>query len=128
MALPVAGTLTHGAPTVTGVHPFNERLLSSSELLSLLASAEQGSEHVLGRAVVQHARELIAAQEKQLPPGAASSPGAADASSTGAAETKSAESKGSAAAVPVRLWPAGQFEALPGRGLRCTVNGKYIQV
>jgi cation transport ATPase len=112
---------------VTGVHPFNERLLSSAELLSLLASAEQGSEHVLGRAVVQHARELIAAQQtKQQPAATASSPGAADAAAAGAGPETKSESK--AGATPVRLWPAEQFEALPGRGLRCTVNGKYIQV
>jgi Cu+-exporting ATPase len=47
------GTLTLGRPSVTDVIPM--ALLSSEEVLRLAASAELGSEHPLGRAVMQAA-------------------------------------------------------------------------
>ncbi|MDT8376062.1 MAG: heavy metal translocating P-type ATPase [Mariprofundaceae bacterium] len=48
------GTVTEGHPQVTGVH--NVSGLSNEELLVLAASAESGSEHFLGQAIVRHAR------------------------------------------------------------------------
>lgn len=61
------GTLTRGKPAVTDVLPGNG--LSEQELLRLSASAELGSEHPLGEAIVARARELglplVEAQEFQ---------------------------------------------------------------
>jgi P-type Cu+ transporter len=48
------GTLTRGRPSLTDVHPTST--LSETELLSLAASVETGSEHPLARAVVEAAR------------------------------------------------------------------------
>ncbi len=49
------GTITEGAPRVTDVVPLG--VAPASELLRLAASAERGSEHPIGRAVREHARE-----------------------------------------------------------------------
>jgi P-type Cu+ transporter len=49
------GTLTKGKPELTDVVATND--LSEEELLRLVASAERGSEHPLGEAIVQGARE-----------------------------------------------------------------------
>ena len=48
------GTLTQGALTVTEVVPCGK--LSEAQLLSLVASAESQSEHLIARAIVAHAR------------------------------------------------------------------------
>ena len=47
------GTLTKGAPVVTDLLPLNG--LSQEELLRLAASAERGSEHPLGKSIVDEA-------------------------------------------------------------------------
>ncbi|MFO8009955.1 MAG: heavy metal translocating P-type ATPase [Dehalococcoidia bacterium] len=47
------GTLTRGAPVVTDVLPFSE--MSSEAVLRLAASAERGSEHPLGEAILNEA-------------------------------------------------------------------------
>lgn len=49
------GTLTEGKPRVVSVHPASG--LSESELLQLLASLEQGSEHPLASAILNAAKE-----------------------------------------------------------------------
>ncbi len=49
------GTLTEGRPAVTGIHPVNSR--DEAGLLQIAASAEQGSEHPFGRAVVKEAQD-----------------------------------------------------------------------
>ena len=54
VALDKTGTLTRGEPTVSGLSPAPG--VDRDELLRAAASAEQGSEHPLGRALVAHAR------------------------------------------------------------------------
>jgi len=49
------GTLTKGEPSVTDIIPFDPHL--SEEVLRYSASAEKGSEHPLGEAIVNAARE-----------------------------------------------------------------------
>lgn len=48
------GTITEGKPKVTGIVVNN---ISEEELLQITASAEKGSEHPLGEAIVKHAEE-----------------------------------------------------------------------
>jgi Cu+-exporting ATPase len=54
VVLDKTGTLTQGEPEVTDLVPVNG--VSARDLLRLAASAEQGSEHPLGAAIVQRAR------------------------------------------------------------------------
>jgi len=56
------GTLTFGHPEVLGVHTANG--IDSKDLLRAAATAESGSEHPLGMAILQHAaRESVPAAE-----------------------------------------------------------------
>ena len=55
IVLDKTGTLTRGKPAVTHVLATNG--LEARELLRLAAAAEVGSEHPLGEAIVQHARD-----------------------------------------------------------------------
>jgi P-type Cu2+ transporter len=55
IVLDKTGTLTEGKPALTDVVTVGS--LSEAELLGLVASAEQGSEHPLAEAIVQGARE-----------------------------------------------------------------------
>nr|WP_320050802.1 heavy metal translocating P-type ATPase [uncultured Desulfuromonas sp.] len=50
------GTITAGKPALTDIIPLTEQ--STEEVLSLAASIEQGSEHPLGQALIQKAKEL----------------------------------------------------------------------
>ena len=60
------GTLTRGHPSVTDVIPLNG--FDATDILRLAASAERGSEHPLGGAIVRHAGEqgLDLAQPKRF--------------------------------------------------------------
>jgi Cu+-exporting ATPase len=51
------GTITRGKPAVTSVMPIGGSTLSQEEVLRLAASVEKGSEHPLGKAIVQYAQE-----------------------------------------------------------------------
>ena len=55
VVLDKTGTITLGQPAVTDIVPLGE--LTADELLRLAASAERGSEHPLGRAIVQAGQE-----------------------------------------------------------------------
>lgn len=62
IVLDKTGTITQGQPAVTDILPAqstveNDRTLSADELLRLAASAERGSEHPLGEAMVRSAQE-----------------------------------------------------------------------
>lgn len=56
VGLDKTGTLTAGEPVVAALVPAPG--IAAEELLAAAASAEQGSEHPLGRALVDHARRL----------------------------------------------------------------------
>ncbi|MBA2633809.1 MAG: copper-translocating P-type ATPase [Chloroflexi bacterium] len=56
VVLDKTGTLTRGRPAVTRIAPTGGT--SETELLTLAAAAEVGSEHPLGQAILVHAREL----------------------------------------------------------------------
>src|SRR5215208_7161419 len=56
IVLDKTGTLTRGKPAVTAVVPLNG--FAEADLLRLAAAAEVGSEHPLGEAIVNRAREL----------------------------------------------------------------------
>jgi Cu+-exporting ATPase len=57
MVLDKTGTLTKGKPSVVNVVVYDPFIKDEKELLKLAASAEQGSEHPLGRAIVKEAEE-----------------------------------------------------------------------
>ncbi|HUN08234.1 MAG TPA: heavy metal translocating P-type ATPase [Aggregatilineales bacterium] len=59
VALDKTGTITKGEPSVTDIVPLNG--FDASDLLRLAATAERGSEHPLGQAVVE------AAQKRNIP-------------------------------------------------------------
>ncbi|WLW58370.1 heavy metal translocating P-type ATPase [Streptomyces sp. YU58] len=86
-ALDKTGTLTEGAPEVTGVAPRPGSGLDEDALLALAAAAEHPSEHPLARAIVTAAR-----------------------------------------ARGLRIAPAEDFAATPGRGVTAVVEGRTITV
>ncbi|RME07217.1 MAG: copper-translocating P-type ATPase [Bacteroidetes bacterium] len=57
IVLDKTGTITKGEPAVTDVVTSNQSAVNSEELLRLAASAERGSEHPLGEAIVRSAQE-----------------------------------------------------------------------
>ncbi len=64
VVLDKTGTLTLGKPTLQGVHVLND--MREEQLLALAASAETGSTHPFGQAIVHHARERsVALSEPQ---------------------------------------------------------------
>ena len=77
------GTLTEGKPDVTDIVAAKDSGMDEGKLLQITASAEKGSEHPLGEAIVRHAKN-----------------GAVD------------------------FLPAGDFQALTGRGVEATIEGK----
>ncbi|UCG25979.1 MAG: copper-translocating P-type ATPase [Chloroflexota bacterium] len=58
VVLDKTGTITRGELAVTDIVASSQASLSGDELLRLAASAEQGSEHPLGEAIVRQAGEL----------------------------------------------------------------------
>jgi Cu+-exporting ATPase len=56
IVLDKTGTITEGKPAVVEVVPLNGMLGSAYEVMQWAASAEQGSEHPLGKAIVKAAR------------------------------------------------------------------------
>jgi Cu+-exporting ATPase len=85
IVLDKTGTITRGAPRVTDLVPGGD--WDEATLLQLAASAERGSEHPLGRAIVQHADA-----EGRL------------------------------------LDEPADFEAIRGKGIRATVDGRTVVI
>ncbi|KAG2386248.1 hypothetical protein C9374_002694 [Naegleria lovaniensis] len=54
------GTVTHGKPVVTDIEILEEHALEWSEekFLQVIGSAEMGSEHIIGKAIVEHVHSL----------------------------------------------------------------------
>ena len=66
IVLDKTGTITSGKPTVSDLIPHEPNCGDKTELLRLGASVEKGSEHPLGKAIVQHAEaENISLVEPQ---------------------------------------------------------------
>jgi Cu+-exporting ATPase len=57
VVLDKTGTLTMGKPSVVNIVVFDRLIKDEMELLKLAASAEQGSEHPLGKAIVKEAKK-----------------------------------------------------------------------
>jgi Cu+-exporting ATPase len=91
------GTITKGEPEVTDVHVENG--FGETELLEFAAAAERGSEHPLGEAIVKAAD--LRAESAQGAPGASAAP-------------------------EPRRYQASDFEAVPGHGIRATVEGREV--
>lgn len=105
VVLDKTGTITQGKPEVTDVIPVG---ISGEELLQAAVMLERQSEHPLAEAILQYAEVHI---ENMPDAGSRSaSPGSDDASVI------------NGAAVPRENapWQAENFEALFGRGVRCT--------
>eukprot|EP00250_Pteridium_aquilinum_P013664 c21491_g1_i1 orf=568-3597(-) len=95
------GTLTKGKPCVTSVKLFSGMKLM--DFLELVASAEAGSEHPLGRAIVDYMNGVLSSQgdETDIVP---------NVKHTG------------------WLKNVGSFETIPGKGLRCIVDNQNLLV
>jgi Cu+-exporting ATPase len=56
IVLDKTGTITMGKPAVVDILPIKPRIATAEELLQLAASVEKGSEHPLGKAIVNEAK------------------------------------------------------------------------
>jgi len=56
IVLDKTGTITSGKPAVVDIIPYEPRCHTVEDVLKIGASAEKGSEHPLGKAIVQHAK------------------------------------------------------------------------
>ena len=102
VVLDKTGTLTYGRPEVTAVQPIGEFSRSaadaSAEVLRIAASAEYGSEHPLGKAIVAKWRGRLAREQSGITGG-----------------------------TPAPRQPA-DFRAIPGQGVIAGVEGKPVLV
>ncbi|KAG8635689.1 hypothetical protein MANES_16G060400v8 [Manihot esculenta] len=100
------GTLTQGKATVTTAKVFTG--MDRGEFLRWVASAEASSEHPLAKAIVEYARHFHFFDEP---------------SATEDGQNNSKESITSG-----WLLDASAFTALPGRGIKCFIDGKPVLV
>ncbi|XP_074583104.1 cation-transporting ATPase HMA5-like [Curcuma longa] len=99
------GTLTQGKATVTTVKVFSDMELG--DFLTLVASAEASSEHPLSRAILDYAYHYH--YFDKLP-------------------TNGATKQSRDQILSEWLLEAIDFSALPGRGVKCFINGKRVLV
>ncbi len=59
------GTLTYGTPEVTAVKSFNKEL-NEDKLINLVGNIEKHSEHVIGKAITEYAKESINKESKDV--------------------------------------------------------------
>ncbi|PNY81683.1 heavy metal translocating P-type ATPase [Deinococcus koreensis] len=104
IALDKTGTVTQGRPEVTDVVLAEGSPLDRDELLRLTAAAESSSEHPLARAIERAALLL------PLP------------------SRERAGVRGKVSDDPAQSFAATDFQAIPGYGLRATVEGRRLEV
>ncbi|KAL8200174.1 hypothetical protein R6Q57_011513 [Mikania cordata] len=97
------GTLTQGKATVTTVKVFTE--MDRGDFLRLLASAEASSEHPLAKAILEYSRHF---QFFEV--------------------SKDSQHQNDGSAMSAWLLDVFDFHAIPGRGVRCLIDGKQILV
>jgi len=59
------GTLTYGTPEVTAIKSFNKEL-NEDKLINLVGNIEKHSEHVIGKAITEYAKESINKDSKDV--------------------------------------------------------------
>ncbi|CAN6457303.1 unnamed protein product [Victoria cruziana] len=99
------GTLTQGRPAVTSAKVFKD--MDLGDFLKLVASAEASSEHPLARAIMEHAHHYHF---------------------LGDALATKADMHSKDSTYSSWLHDVSEFLALPGKGVRCFINGKLVLV
>lgn len=99
------GTLTQGKATVTTAKVFTG--MDRGEFLRMVASAEASSEHPLGKAVVEYARHFHFFEPS---------------------ESKDSQKSDKGSKYSGWLLDVSDFNAVPGRGVRCFIDGKQILI
>ena len=113
VVLDKTGTITRGKPEVTDVLPVG---VTEEELLHVAVMLEKQSEHPLAEAILQYVGEYLSA----IPSGTAML--RRDVQATGGSHQDTSD-KNAADRTNTALWQAENFEALFGRGVRCTYQG-----
>ncbi|XP_075091240.1 copper-transporting ATPase RAN1 isoform X2 [Nicotiana tabacum] len=98
------GTLTQGKAKVTTAKVFTE--MDRGEFLTLVASAEASSEHPLAKAIMEYARHFHFFDEP---------------SDTDQSYSEQAKFSG-------WLQDVSDFSVLPGKGIQCSVDGKWVLI
>ncbi|KDP27411.1 hypothetical protein JCGZ_20239 [Jatropha curcas] len=100
------GTLTQGKATVTTAKIFTG--MDRGEFLRWVASAEASSEHPLAKAILEYARHFHFFDEPSA--------------------TKDDQNKSKDSIISGWLLDVSEFTALPGRGVKCFIDGKRVLV
>ncbi|XP_059625482.1 copper-transporting ATPase RAN1 isoform X2 [Cornus florida] len=103
------GTLTQGKARVTTVRVLTE--MDRGEFLTLVASAEASSEHPLAKAIMEYAHHFHFFDE-----------------SSATKDAQNYRKEFNISEFPGWLFDVTEFSALPGKGVRCFINGKQILV
>ncbi len=123
VVLDKTGTITQGKPEVTDVLTM---AVSEEELLHAAVMLERQSEHPLAEAILQYAEaqldtaQYAADSERTRSAKACPVPGISPAAAAG---NDNSVINGASALSQAALWQAENFEALFGRGVRCSYQG-----